>query len=151
MLNPTSVAALPFNTDLQAVNRTVHTTGQRWRQPWPVSHQQQLARICAQITRWQNQQISSNGWLLLVAPPTVLTKSILAQLGICCQRILLIQHKQISHFDNLMRDALTCSTCSAVISFLPADDPMLVDYHYLSVKYGTDLYNLPMTISVTTH
>ncbi len=151
MLIPSSVVSQPLVTDLHAVNRTAIASGHRLPQPWLSQQQQQLAAICAQIIRWQDEQISTSGWLLVIAPPTVLTKSILAQLGICCQRILLIQHKQISHFDNLMRDALTCSTCSAVLSFLPADDPQLADYHYLSVKYGTDLYNLPTPVTVTTH
>jgi cell division inhibitor SulA len=151
MLNPSSVVPQPFMTDLHAVNRTAISSGHRLLQRWPTEQQQQLAAICAQITHWQQTQMSSNGWLLLLAPPLALTKTMLAQLDIPCHRILLIQHKQIAHFDNLMRDALTCSTCSAVLSFLPTDHPQLADYHYLSVKYGTDLYNLTTPVGVTTH
>lgn len=150
MLIPSSVVPQPFMTDLHAVNRTAISSGQRLLPLWPVE-QQQLAAICSQITHWQQTQLSSNGWLLLLAPPLTLTKTMLAQLGIPCHRILLIQHKQIAHFDNLMRDALTCSTCSAVLSFLPADHPQLADYQYLSVKYGTDWYNLASPVGITTH
>lgn len=151
MLNPSSVVPQPFMTDLHAVNRTAISSGHRLLQRWPAEQQQQLAAICAQISHCQQTQMSSSGWLLLLAPPLALTKTLLAQLDIPCHRILLIQHKQIAHFDNLMRDALTCSTCSAVLSFLPADHPQLADYHYLSVKYGTDLYNLTTPVGVTTH
>ncbi len=151
MLIPSSVVPQPFMTDFHAVNRTAMTSSQKLLPCWPTEQQQQLAAICSQITHWQQTQMSSSGWLLLIAPPLALTKTLLAQLGIACQRILLIQHKQISHFDNLMRDALTCTTCSAVLSFLPADHPQLADYHYLSVKYGTDFYNLASSVGMTTH
>lgn len=114
------------------------------------TQQQQLDAVCYQLAKLQAENVSANGWLLVVAPPTLLNKSMLAQLGISPNRILLIQQKQIHHFDNLMRDALTCSTCSAVMSFLPVDHPQLAEYEYLSKKYGTDFYNqasLPVTMT----
>lgn len=117
---------------------------------WP-SMQQQLDLICHQIAHLQNENVSATGWLLVIAPPALLTKSLLAQLGISSRRILLIQQKQITHYDNLMRDALTCSTCSAVLSFLPQDHPQLFEYQYLSEKYGTDFYNLAAQPSVAAH
>ncbi len=88
------------------------------------------------------QTDSQQGWLLVIAPPQPLTKSMLGPRNINSNRILVIQQRQISHFDNLMRDALTCSTCCAVISFLPSTHPQLEDYQYLSAKYGTALVNL---------
>ncbi len=88
------------------------------------------------------QSVYQHGWLLLIAPPWQLTKSMLEQAGIQSQRILLIPQRQISRFDNLMRDALTCSTCSAVVSFLDAEQTELEDYRYLSAKYGTPLLNM---------
>lgn len=88
------------------------------------------------------QTDTQQGWLLVIAPPQPLTKSMLGQLNINSKRILVIQQRQITHFDNLMRDALTCSTCCAVVSFLPTSHPQLEDYQYLSAKYGTALVNL---------
>lgn len=88
------------------------------------------------------QTDTQQGWLLVIAPPQPLTKSMLSQLNINSKRILVIQQRQIAHFDNLMRDALTCSTCCAVVSFLSAEHPQLEDYQYLSAKYGTVLVNL---------
>ena len=88
------------------------------------------------------QTDTQQGWLLVIAPPQPLTKSMLSQLNINSNRILVIQQRQITHFDNLMRDALTCSTCCAVVSFLPTEHPQLADYQYLSAKYGTALVNL---------
>ncbi len=88
------------------------------------------------------QTDTQQGWLLVIAPPQPLTKSMLGPLNINSKRILVIQQRQITHFDNLMRDALTCSTCCAVVSFLPTEHPQLEDYQYLSAKYGTALVNL---------
>ncbi|RVU41160.1 hypothetical protein EOE67_02865 [Rheinheimera riviphila] len=99
------------------------------------------------------QTDTQQGWLLVIAPPQPLTKSILGQLNINSKRILVIQQRQITHFDNLMRDALTCSTCCAVVSFLAAEHPQLEDYQYLSAKYGTALVNVNThnQQTVTTH
>jgi cell division inhibitor SulA len=96
---------------------------------------QLIGSLAAQTDRQQ-------GWLLVIAPPQPLTKSMLNQLNINSKRIMVIQQRQIAHFDNFMRDALTCSTCCAVISFLPSGHPQLPDYEYLSAKYGTALVNV---------
>lgn len=98
--------------------------------------------VLATLAALTQQQALQHGWLLLIAPPWQLTKQMLEQAGIPSQRILLIPQKQVGRFDNLMRDALTCSTCSAVVSFLPEEQQELADYRYLSAKYGTPLFNL---------
>lgn len=99
-----------------------------------------LAETCQTL-----QQLTSSGtgsgWILVLAPSYQLNKQVLEQCGINTQRILLINQKQIPHFDNLMRDALTCSTCEAVLSFLPHDAASLADYRYLADKYQTRLVN----------
>jgi len=99
-----------------------------------------LAATCQTL-----QQLTSSstgtGWILVLAPSYQLNKQVLEQCGINTQRILLINQKQIPHFDNLMRDALTCSTCEAVLSFLPHDAANLADYRYLASKYQTRLVN----------
>lgn len=106
---------------------------------------QAVLTTLAALTQQQGLQ---HGWLLVIAPPWQLTKQMLEQAGIQSQRILLISQKQIGRFDNLMRDALTCSTCSAVVSFLPEEQQELADYRYLSAKYGTPLVNLPADLVV---
>ena len=98
--------------------------------------------LLALIGRLAAQTDTQQGWLFVIAPPQPLTKAMLSRMNINSKRILVIQQRQIGHFDNLMRDALTCSTCCAVISFLPTDYPQLADYQYLSAKYGTALVNL---------
>jgi cell division inhibitor SulA len=100
---------------------------------------QTVLAVLANLTK---QAAFQHGWLLLIAPPWQLTKSMLEQAGIQSQRILLIPQRQIGRFDNLMRDALTCATCSAVVSFLAAEQTELEDYRYLSAKYGTPLLNM---------
>jgi cell division inhibitor SulA len=106
------------------------------------SNQVDTADLLQLIGALAAQTDTQQGWLLVIAPPQPLTKSILGQLNINSNRILVIQQRQISHFDNLMRDALTCSTCCAVVSFLAAEHPQLEDYQYLSAKYGTALVNV---------
>lgn len=98
--------------------------------------------VLAVLANLTQQAAFQHGWVLLIAPPWQLTKSMLEQAGIQSQRILLMPQRQISRFDNLMRDALTCATCSAVVSFLAAEQAELEDYRYLSAKYGTPLLNM---------
>ena len=108
----------------------------------PVVHTEHAPHLLQLLATLASQTDTQQGWLLVIAPPQPLTKSMLSQLNIDSKRILVIQQRQITHFDNLMRDALTCSTCCAVVSFLPAEHPQLEDYQYLSAKYGTALVNL---------
>lgn len=109
------------------------------------------ASLLQTIAKLARQTVAQQGWLLVIAPPCQLTKSMLEQANINSQRILLIQQRQISRFDDLMRDALTCATCSAVVSFLPEQNPQLADYRYLSAKYGTPLVNLQPCDRVLQH
>jgi cell division inhibitor SulA len=106
------------------------------------THTTDAAHLLQLIGVLSAQTETQQGWLLVIAPPHPLTKSMLGQLNINSNRILVIQQRQIGHFDNLMRDALTCSTCCAVVSFLPPSHPQLEDYQYLSAKYGTALVNV---------
>lgn len=120
---------------------------------WPEFFQQKeehgVAAVC-QTLQQLNQQ-SLQGWVLVLAPQFSLTKQVLEQCQVDCQRVLLISAKQVHHYDNLMRDALTCSTCSAVVSFLPADGAALADYQYLANKYQTILINHNSTGAVQQH
>ena len=100
-----------------------------------------LAAVCQTLAALTSAAGQQQGWILVLAPQLHLSKQVLEQCQIDCQRLLLISHKQVHRYDNLMRDALTCSTCSAVVSFLPADCAELVDYQYLANKYQTQLIN----------
>ena len=100
-----------------------------------------MAAVINTISQLTSPSDFGSGWILVVAPVHHLTKQLLEQCQINTQRILLISQKQVVRFDNLMRDALTCSTCSAVVSFLDADSETLADYEYLANKYQTPLVN----------
>lgn len=102
---------------------------------------QSMAAVINTISQLTSPSDFGSGWILVVAPVHHLTKQLLEQCQINTQRILLISQKQVVRFDNLMRDALTCSTCSAVVSFLDADSETLADYEYLANKYQTPLVN----------
>lgn len=102
---------------------------------------QSMASVINTIAQLTSPSDFGSGWILVVAPVHHLTKQLLEQCQINTQRILLISQKQVVRFDNLMRDALTCSTCCAVVSFLSADNETLRDYEYLANKYQTSLIN----------
>jgi cell division inhibitor SulA len=100
-----------------------------------------LAAVCQTLATLTSAGEQQQGWILVLAPQLHLNKQMLEQCQIDCQRVLLISQKQVHRYDNLMRDALTCTTCSAVVSFLPADCAELADYQYLANKYQTHLIN----------
>lgn len=108
----------------------------------PIHNDPESTALLQLIGTLAGQTDTQQGWLLVIAPPQPLTKTMLGRLNINSKRILVIQQRQITRFDHLMRDALTCSTCCAVVSFLPSTHPDLADYHYLSEKYGTVLVNV---------
>ena len=109
-----------------------------------------LAAVCQTLAALTSAGEQQQGWVLVLAPQLHLNKHVLEQCQIDCQRLLLINQKQVHRYDNLMRDALTCSTCSAVVSFLPADCAELADYQYLANKYQTQLIN-HSSAGTTTH
>ncbi len=132
----------------------------RMHQPQQVRQQPQyyqetgrdsIASICQTLATLTATGQSQQGWILVLAPQHHLSKQLLEQCHIDCQRLLLISQKQIHRYDNLMRDALTCSTCSAVLSFLPADCAALQDYQYLANKYQTLLINHDARQGQATH
>lgn len=107
------------------------------------------AAICETLAHITKTDLRQQGWVLVIAPHFPLSKQFLEQQGIDCKRLLLINQKQVHHYDNLMRDALTCSTCSAVVSFLPSDSDVLDDYQYLANKYRTLLINHGATVQIS--
>lgn len=100
-----------------------------------------LHSVLLTLLQLQQQTQADKGWILVLGPSHVLSKQLLERYQIETQRVLLINPKQIQRYDNLMRDALTCATCQAVLSFLPEDDMGLLDYQYLANKYQTRLFN----------
>jgi cell division inhibitor SulA len=110
-----------------------------------------IAAVCQTLVSLTSTEQTQQGWILVLAPQLHLSKQLLEQCQIDCQRVLLISQKQVHRYDNLMRDALTCSTCSAVVSFLPADCEQLADYQYLANKYQTQLINHSAVNPATTH
>lgn len=111
---------------------------------WPTPSKAWTAtRICQQLAWILTEKVTNTGWILMIAPPAQISKALLSHHNIATNRILMFQQNQVAHFDNMVRDALTSSTCSAVLCFLPEGDEKLADYAYLSEKYGTCFYNLP--------
>lgn len=110
-----------------------------------------MASICQTLAALTSPEQKQQGWVLVLAPQHHLSKQLLEQCQIDCQRLLVIGQKQVHRYDNLMRDALTCSTCSAVISFLPADCAQLADYQYLANKYQTQLINHSSAQAMAAH
>ncbi|MDZ7870437.1 MAG: SulA-like leucine-rich domain-containing protein [Rheinheimera sp.] len=110
-----------------------------------------IASICQTLAALTTSDHAQQGWILVLAPQHHLSKQLLEQCQIDCQRLLVIGQKQVHHYDNLMRDALTCSTCSAVLSFLPTDCAELADYQYLANKYQTQLINHCSVLPPTAH
>jgi cell division inhibitor SulA len=110
-----------------------------------------IANILATLASLTSSASTQQGWILVLAPQHHLSKQLLEQCQIDCQRLLVMNQKQVHRYDNVMRDALTCSTCSAVVSFLPIDCPELGDYQYLADKYQTQLINHSGLDPQTTH
>lgn len=100
-----------------------------------------LNSILSTLAQLTDQTAANKGWILVIGPEHALSKQLLEKHQIDAQRVILINQKQIHRYDNLMRDALTCSTCEAVLSFLPEDHADLANYRYLANKYQTKLLN----------
>lgn len=125
-----------FNTTRQlrqhnAVN-TFNYFMQRAGQQW----QDVLSTLSKEARRTDAQE----GWLLLIAPPFGVSKQLLEQAGIAASRVLVLPAHSTPKLDMLVRDALTCSTCKAVVTFVE-DTAQLADYEYLANKYQTRLVN----------
>lgn len=101
---------------------------------------QQSQHVLQSLIKEARRTDAQEGWLLLIAPPFAITKQLLEQAGIAASRVLVLPADSSTKLDRLVRDALTCSTCKAVITFVD-DEQSLVDYHYLANKYQTRLVN----------
>lgn len=123
------------------LHKTTPATQQRVAKPcFHKVQDNSVAALCQTLSQLTASG-GATGWILVLAPTYQISKQMLEQCGVNTQRVLLINQKQIHHYDNLMRDALTCSTCEAVLSFLPEQAAALADYAYLANKYQTTLIN----------
>jgi cell division inhibitor SulA len=121
--------ANPFNYFAQR-------TGQQW--------QDVLNTLAKEARRTDSQE----GWLLLIAPPFAISKQLLEQAGVASSRVLVLHPHTTPKLDMLVRDALTCSTCKAVVTFVE-DEQHLTDYQYLANKYQTRLVNHTAAMKTT--
>lgn len=80
------------------------------------------------------------GWVLVVGSPVPLTKQALEKMGLAAHRILVLPAQKLANVDRTIRDALTCSTCQAVLTFVD-EEAQLSDYEYLATKYQTRWVN----------
>ncbi len=90
------------------------------------------------------------GWVLVVGSPVPLTKQALEKMGLAAHRILVLPAQKLANIDRTIRDALTCSTCQAVLTFVDGDE-QLSDYDYLATKYQTRWINHREQPVITAH
>lgn len=87
----------------------------------------------------QHQQQS--GWVLLVAPNQLPDKSTFSGFDVDMSKVLVIQQKQISNIHSVLSDALSSSTCSAVVVWQDQfSQSSLEHYQQLAEHYHTSLY-----------
>jgi len=98
-----------------------------------------LAELVFILRQHQHQ----SGWVLLVAPNQLPDKSRLAACGVDVSRLLLIQQKQISNIDTVLRHALASSTCAAVVVWQDQfGAESLNNYQELAELHQTCFYQL---------
>lgn len=95
-----------------------------------------LTSLRLEVARTQEQP----GWVLVLGSPVVLTKQLLEHVGLASHRILVLPAQKLTDMDKTVRDALTCNTCQAVLTFID-DAAQLAEYQYLATKYQTRLVN----------
>lgn len=89
----------------------------------------------------QHQQQS--GWVLLLAPTQLPDKSTFSGFDLDMSKVLMIQQKQISNIDTVLCDALSSSTCSAVVVWQDQfSESSLQHYQQLAEQYQTCFYQM---------
>lgn len=89
----------------------------------------------------QHQQQS--GWVLLLAPNQLPDKSTFHGFDLDMSKVLVIQQKQISNIDTVLGDALSSSTCSAVVVWQDQfSESSLRHYQQLAEQHQTCFYQL---------
>jgi cell division inhibitor SulA len=89
----------------------------------------------------QHQQQS--GWVLLLAPNQLPDKSTFSGFDLDMSKVLVIQQKQISNIDTVLCDALSSTTCSAVVVWQDQfSESSLQHYQQLAQQHQTCFYQL---------
>jgi len=89
----------------------------------------------------QHQQQS--GWVLLLAPNQLPDKSTFTGFDVDMSKVLVIQQKQISNIHTVLSDALSSSTCSAVVVWQDQfSESSLQHYQQLAEQHQTSFYQL---------
>lgn len=89
----------------------------------------------------QHQQQS--GWVLLLAPNQLPDKSTFSGFDLDMSKVLVIQQKQISNIHTVLSDALSSSTCSAVVVWQDQfSESSLQHYQQLAEQHQTCFYQL---------
>ena len=87
----------------------------------------------------QHQQQS--GWVLLLAPNQLPEKSTFTGFDVDMSKVLVIQQKQISNIHTVLSDALSSSTCSAVVVWQDQfSESSLQHYQQLAEQHQTCFY-----------
>ncbi len=98
----------------------------------------------------QHQQQS--GWVLLLAPNQLPDKSTFTGFDVDMSKVLMIQQKQISNIDTVLSDALSSSTCSAVVVWQDQfSDSSLQHYQQLAEQHQTCFYQFSSTQVQSSH
>lgn len=130
----TALRALRQHNSVNTFPYFVQRSGQQWQD------------VLHTLSREARRTDAQEGWLLLIAPPFGVSKQLLEQAGVSANRVLVLPAHSTPKLDMLVRDALTCSTCKAVVTFVD-DAQQLADYQYLANKYQTRLVNHGATLS----
>jgi cell division inhibitor SulA len=89
----------------------------------------------------QHQQQS--GWVLLLAPNQLPDKSTFSGFDLDMSKVLVIQQKQISNIHTVLSDALSSSTCCAVVVWQDQfSESSLQHYQQLAEQHQTCFYQL---------
>jgi cell division inhibitor SulA len=94
----------------------------------------------------QHQQHS--GWVLLLAPNQLPDKSTFSGFDLDMSKVLVIQQKQISNIHTVLSDALSSSTCSAVVVWQDQfSESSLQHYQQLAEQHQTCFYQLSSDVT----
>ncbi len=122
-------------------NQLQHKTGQTafYQKLQVTAGQLALPELLFIIQQHQQQ----SGWVLLLAPNQLPEKSTFSGFDLDMSKVLMIQQKQISNIHTVLCDALSSSTCSAVVVWQDQfSESSLQHYQQLAEHHQTCFYQL---------
>ena len=122
-------------------NQLQHKTGQTafYQKLQVTAGQLALPELLFIIQQHQQQ----SGWVLLLAPNQLPDKSTFSGFDLDMSKVLVIQQKQISNIHTVLSDALSSSTCSAVVVWQDQfSESSLQHYQQLAEQHQTSFYQL---------